>query len=84
MLIRWKSKDKSASTNQSGNASSSSSSKKKRKGREGGKQNKHQQHTYMHFLCVVWMAYNLTSIHIRIHMYIKIKGIGKLTDSLHI
>ncbi|XP_017872371.1 PREDICTED: coiled-coil domain-containing protein CG32809 isoform X1 [Drosophila arizonae] len=35
MLIRWKSKDKSASTNQSGNASSSSSSKKKRKGREG-------------------------------------------------
>ncbi|XP_032289229.1 coiled-coil domain-containing protein CG32809 isoform X1 [Drosophila virilis] len=35
MLIRWKSKDKSASTNQSGSANSSSSSKKKRKGREG-------------------------------------------------
>ncbi|XP_016990984.1 coiled-coil domain-containing protein CG32809 isoform X2 [Drosophila rhopaloa] len=35
MLIRWKSKDKSASSNQSACGSSSSSSKKKRKGREG-------------------------------------------------
>ncbi|KRK05822.1 coiled-coil domain-containing protein CG32809 isoform X10 [Drosophila yakuba] len=35
MLIRWKSKDKSASSNQSVGGSSSSSSKKKRKGREG-------------------------------------------------
>lgn len=37
MLIRWKSKDKSASSNQSGGGNSSTSSKKKRKGREGGK-----------------------------------------------
>ncbi|XP_026845898.1 coiled-coil domain-containing protein CG32809 [Drosophila persimilis] len=35
MLIRWKSKDKSASANQNACGSNSSSSKKKRKGREG-------------------------------------------------
>lgn len=44
MLIRWKSKDKSASSNQSA-CGSSSSSKKKRKGRDGGKYRKKNRYS---------------------------------------